>query len=1280
MKKLFTSLIVMIFIASNLFAGATSIPVASGASATTINGYLSSAVSGGNTDITLLFAKGGTWGSSGGEITIAVPAGVTKLTLTKDPGTSGAIPVLYLATLTYSDPLMTGGIAFDSLKLITGTANKYLVSAANFPASATFSNCWIQGYRSVVKSSTTTTNSSVNFYNNILKNITNDGFISVSAGTISNVNIRNNTFINCGGNASGATTDYFIDFRSANSVTSQIVFANNTIYFPTVQGRGLFRLSGSFTTGYVKFNNNLFANGNGSGIALNCTYGTYTGLTTAADSTNYYALNFTSTSNITGLTLTSYAVGSTTLFKDPTNDDFTINDQDFPGKKIAGDPRWFPEELTSAVTISTTVSPENSGIVAPGSSTVNSGSSVTFTATKNFGYNFKEWRNATTDELLSTNNPFSFTASSDITIKAVFETVNTFNFTLNIVGSQWGQVSVTPAPTGGKYEEGTNVSLTVEPNAVTNFLYWEDASTVTTRSVVVDGDKTLTATFDEKSFITGWDFKVAEPKSNRTGDYYASSSNKGVISLYDQAGTAVSWLSHTGWGSPSTPCAIKWTAGASFASNQRYFQASFATTGYQNVQVKSQISGSYQYYTNQKLQASLNGTDYTDLTSIDLTGNTWKDLNYTLPAEYENQAVVYIRWVANTSSTLNGNSVDNDGTGLTNVFVFADLIPVVDTNPPVLISSVPAEGASNVSANGNIILTFNERVILGTGNCTLDSKTLTPVLGSRTASFAYSKLSYNTDYTFTVPAGALKDMSGNDYAGMTLHFRTMNRPIPTAKVFDAVIAKDGTGDYTTVQAAINAAPAGRVQPWLIFIKNGTYSGHVDIPSTKPYIHLIGQTRDGVIISDARLCGTSTAYPDSAVYSVDPGATVVVKSANCYFENICFENKFGYDNNSGPQALALYTNNDRIALKNCWLRSYQDTYLTTYGHVSDRHYLQNCRIEGAVDFIYGGGDVFFDQCTIYCKRASGGYIVAPSHQDGTQWGYVFSNCTIDGPSSSYQTYMGRPWVNKPKASFFNTTWKIMDYPAGWYYKMGAIPAIFADYNSMDNFGSPLDLSQRIEDYQYDVKDAGGNVINTVYGKAKKSFTDEEAAQYTYENVVSGSDGWDPRSLTETTYAPANALISKQGDLTWIGDPYAICYIILKNDVVIGFTASTEFSDNNFNKVKGLYKVQAASNEDVYKIIAVSESGALSTPTIVTESGVYTDNIASENNKVFAYFNADKNLVISNLKLGDIVSIYSVTGMLLNKQKATKNALTFHSIPSCIVKISSTDGTSALKVMR
>ena len=337
-----------------------------------------------------------------------------------------------------------------------------------------------------------------------------------------------------------------------------------------------------------------------------------------------------------------------------------------------------------------------------------------------------------------------------------------------------------------------------------------------------------------------------------------------------------------------------------------------------------------------------------------------------------------------------------------------------------------------------------------------------------------------------MPAGVLTSRSGNPVAAATISFTTMERRQPEPRLYDAIVDANGNvptgfagGVYTTVQAAIDAAPAGRALPWLIFVKNGDYKEHVDIPASKPYIHLIGQTRDGVVIKDDRLSGG-----DNAVH-VSVGATVVVNANNTFIEGLTMENIWGHEKQAGPQALALNTGGDRICMNNVRLLSYQDTWITT-STSNNRHFIKNSLIEGAVDFIYNSGNVYLDGDTLEINRPSGGYIVAPSHGADVKWGYVFMNNVLRPVKGMNVTdiWLGRPWHNQPKTVFINLQTYINLPAKGWYETMGGLPTLWADYNTVDANGQPVDLSQRQDTYYYTGSDG-----QRVYGKAKNYLTDE-----------------------------------------------------------------------------------------------------------------------------------------------------------------------------------------------
>ena len=327
----------------------------------------------------------------------------------------------------------------------------------------------------------------------------------------------------------------------------------------------------------------------------------------------------------------------------------------------------------------------------------------------------------------------------------------------------------------------------------------------------------------------------------------------------------------------------------------------------------------------------------------------------------------------------------------------------------------------------------------------------------------------------------------------------------SANIYHAVVAADGSDDYTSVQAAIDAMPENNLCQYLIFIKAGTYQEHVFIPLNKGHLSLIGEGSDRVIITDNKKSGGPDAIP------VDKGATVVVHANDVVFQGISMVNSHGVEAKNGPQALALYAKGDRIAIDHCHIMSYQDTYRTSEAD-NGRNYVSHSLILGAVDFIYGSGNAWLEQCTIKINRKSGGWIVAPKHKPETRWGYVFNHCTLtaDGNPKETSIWLGRPWHHQPQTVFLNTRTEITIPEEGWYPTMAGLPSVFAEYNTMDGDGHPLDLSKRISRYYYlDAKK------DTIWGTAKSVLTKEEAARYTMKAVMGGDDHWNPEQIFQTT---------------------------------------------------------------------------------------------------------------------------------------------------------------------
>lgn len=818
---------------------------------------------------------------------------------------------------------------------------------------------------------------------------------------------------------------------------------------------------------------------------------------------------------------------------------------------------------------------------SPAGNEFDEGTQLTVSATENFGYHFTNWTDGA-GNVISDANPYRFEIMADTELVANYDRNNVYALNLTLEGgANVNQVLYTPEGNVVDgihyYEEGTDVKLTTVGNRILTFTNWEDNSTAPEREIRMDGDKNLTATFSACDYIVGWDFYFDQPASERAADYKAESDNAGLLSLHNAEGKTTSWLTRgIGNGAENG----KWGARIwKLRSDGNYFEVSFSTLGYSNVICSAALGVNYNTYSVNNVQYSVDGENYTTFGTYNLQPG-WVSNEFALPAEADNKARVWIRFMPDRESPLVGNATDYDGLAIAELFILADRDSANDQMDPELVGVIPADGSESVSATGSIILTFNEKVKLGTGDATLNGEPLTPRLSGKSVVYPYAGLDYATDYTFTLPAGAVTDRTGNPFAGMTMTFRTMERVQPEARLYDVIVACDGSGDYASLQEAIDAAPAGRVKPWLIFVKNGEYKEHIDIPASKPMLHIIGQDRDKTVVLDDRLCGGENAV------HVSVGATVVVNANDCLFENITLENSYGHVQQAGPQALALNTAGDRTVFNNVAMLSYQDTWITP-STSNYRAYVRNSFIEGAVDFIYNSGNIYIDNTTLYINRKSGGFIVAPSHAADVEWGYVFNNCTITAPGNPKETdvWLGRPWHNQPKTVFLNTRAEVTIPATGWYETMGGLPAIWADWNTVDGDGNPVDLSQRRDTYYY--TDSNGE---RVYGKAKNYLTDEEAAQYTVRNVLSGSDNWEPVIKTEPCSAPA-PVIAQSGDITWAAVPYAICYVVTKGDDVVAITTETS--------VHAAY----AADAEGYMVQAVNEFGGLSPKgEALPESGV------------------------------------------------------------------------------
>lgn len=289
------------------------------------------------------------------------------------------------------------------------------------------------------------------------------------------------------------------------------------------------------------------------------------------------------------------------------------------------------------------------------------------------------------------------------------------------------------------------------------------------------------------------------------------------------------------------------------------------------------------------------------------------------------------------------------------------------------------------------------------------------------------------------------------------------------EIYKMTVAPDGTGDYKTIQQAIDASKAFPDQRITIFIRNGIYHEKVVVPACNTRISLIGEDAMKTIIVYDDYFNKVNRGRNSTFYTY----TMLVEADDFYAENLTIKNS------AGPvgQAVALNVTGNRCILHNCRLIGNQDTLYA--GGSDSRQYYKGCYIEGTTDFIFGAATALFDSCTIHSKSNS--YITAASTPRGKQFGFVFMNCRLTAPDSVTKVYLGRPWRDYADVVFINCDLGKHILPAGWSNWSGTERDKTAYYAEFRNSGEGADISRRVP--------------------WSHQLTKRRAAKYTLRNILS-----------------------------------------------------------------------------------------------------------------------------------------------------------------------------------
>ncbi|HVM48302.1 MAG TPA: pectinesterase family protein [Candidatus Acidoferrum sp.] len=281
-----------------------------------------------------------------------------------------------------------------------------------------------------------------------------------------------------------------------------------------------------------------------------------------------------------------------------------------------------------------------------------------------------------------------------------------------------------------------------------------------------------------------------------------------------------------------------------------------------------------------------------------------------------------------------------------------------------------------------------------------------PVVVSGTTAAIYphsGAMTSNQTYVVTIEPGVLVDANGAYWPGFTntSTWAFTTKPTGPANPTNLVVAADGSGDFLTVQGAVDSIPLGNTTYTLINIGLGNFFGIVDIAS-KSNVTFRGQSRTGSVImypNNANIApsGTTHARMTFKVYANDVG-----------IENLTISNSTP-QGGSQAEALMIESGARRCIVNNANISSLQDTILANVN--TSQGYFQNTIVRGNYDYVWGGGNLFFSQCTFHTVLGASTYNLTAARTDygtssstgnwqtpdGTKWssnGLSFVQCTLE----------------------------------------------------------------------------------------------------------------------------------------------------------------------------------------------------------------------------------------------------------------------------------------------
>ena len=318
------------------------------------------------------------------------------------------------------------------------------------------------------------------------------------------------------------------------------------------------------------------------------------------------------------------------------------------------------------------------------------------------------------------------------------------------------------------------------------------------------------------------------------------------------------------------------------------------------------------------------------------------------------------------------------------------------------------------------------------------------------------------------------------------------------------VDKNGSGDYTTIQQAVDAASAGA----LILVREGVYDEKLVVH--KPDLRIVGESRKNTVLTHSDYA--KMLFEDGTEQGTFCTYTLLVCADGVTIENMTVRNDAGPGKIVG-QAVAVYAAADRCSFRSCDMIANQDTLFCgpasektarvslpydigpldspgDCGELGRRVYFEDCFIRGDIDFIFGSYRCWFERCTLFCNDRGAkvnGYYTAANTPWEQPYGFIFHECELTGDAAEGTVLLGRPWRGGAHTLFIKCKMGACVHPAGWQ-DWDAERPVTRRYGEYKNVGPGADLTARHPN--------------------SSILTDEEAATVTLEAVLGGKDGWNP----------------------------------------------------------------------------------------------------------------------------------------------------------------------------